>query len=67
MRRQVSINIEESPTGHLFYVVRFDRRSKWQKHWAAQFDARHSTKAEVVEWVKSKPNYILKEEDNGSA
>ena len=67
MRRQVSIKVEESLTGHLFYVVRFDRRSKWQKHWAAQFDARHSTKADVVAWVKSKPNYILKEEDDGTA
>lgn len=67
MRRHVTINTEVSPTGHEFYVVRFDRRSRWQRHWAAQFDAKHSTRADVVAWVKSKPNYILKEEENGPA
>ena len=67
MRRHVSIQTEVSPTGREFYVVKFDRRSKWQRHWAAQFDAKHSTRADVVAWVKRKPNFILKEDDNGPA
>lgn len=49
------------------YIVRFERRNKWQKHWAAQFDTRYSTRADVVAWVNRQPNLTLKEPDNDPA
>ena len=67
MRRHVTIQTEVSATGREFYVVKFDRRNKWQRHWAAQFDAKHSTKDDVIAWVKKQPNFILKEDENDPA
>jgi hypothetical protein len=66
--RYVTIQKETRANGDgEHYIVRFERRNKWQKHWAAQFDARYSTRADVVAWVNRQPNLTLKEHDNDPA
>jgi hypothetical protein len=66
MRRHVKIDLVSNDDDE-FYVVRYDRRSKWQKHWAAQFNVKSSTRADVVAWVKRHPNLTLKETEDDPA
>jgi hypothetical protein len=41
------------------YAVEYVHRKRGTRYWAAQFDGRHSTLAEIIEWVKKQPKLIL--------
>lgn len=61
-RRQVKIELRERPYGGVYFVL-YVGRAKYGRHFAAQFDARFCSLADVKGWIAMQPKLELVDDE----